>query len=257
MSSPLNTGYQPPKDLLQERVIMVTGAGDGIGKACAHNFARYGARVILSGRTLSKLEKVYDDICAEKLLEPLLLPADFASAQTSDYERIAEAVMAHFGGLHGLVNNAGILGPRLPLAQYPLDQFETVLRTNLTSVFSLTQALLPGLSAVEDASVIFTSSGVGRMARAYWGAYSISKFGIEALMGIWADEMEKTSQVRFNSLNPGATRTQMRAKAYPAENPETLALPDDLMPLYLYLMGPDSKDITGQAFDAQAWCYTD
>lgn len=257
MPASLDMGYRPPSDLLKERVILVTGAGDGIGKACAYSLASYGAQVILSGRTLSKLEKVYDGICAQNHPEPMLLPADFAQTQASDYEQIAEAVMARFGGLHGLVNNASILGPRVPLTQYPFDQFEAVLQVNLTSVFGLTQALLPALSAMPDASVVFTSSSVGRKARAYWGAYSVSKFGTEALMGIWADETEKTGDVRFNSLNPGATRTQMRASAYPAEDPEALAAPSDLMPLYLYLMGPDSKGMTGQAFDAQKWQYAD
>lgn len=243
--------YKPTNDLLKDKVILVTGAGDGIGKICARTYAEYGAKVILCGRTLGKLEAVYDEIIALECPEPVLLPVDFATTQSEHYQKIAAGVTNTFKELHGLVNNAAVLGPKAPLSEYSPTEFNQVLQINLTSVFFLTQALMPALTAAKHASVIMTSSGVGRVARPYWGAYSVSKFGIEALAGIWAAETEQTSNVRFNSLDPGATRTGMRAKAYPAEDPNTLALPEDLMPMYLYLMSDDSIGVTGQLLSAQ------
>lgn len=250
-----DTGYRPAADLLAGRIVLITGAGGGIGEAAAYAFARFGATVILCGRTLSKLEKVCDEINRQGAPEPMLLPLDLEQADATDFNQIAEAVQTRFGMLHGLLHNASILGPRVPLALYPSAQFNNVLRVNLISNFELTQALLPALEAAPDASLIFTSSGVGRQARAYWGAYCVSKFGTEALMGIWADELENLCQIRCNSLNPGSTRTPMRAQAYPAEDPNTLPPPSALMPVYLYLMGPDSQGITGNQFDAQNWRY--
>lgn len=249
-------GYHPPANLLADRVILVTGAGRGIGRACALTASQYGAQVILCGRTLSNLEAVYDEICQLKQAEePMLLPLDLSALDSQACQAVLEAIEDRFGMLHGLVHNAALLGPKTPISCYPEDEFRKVMRVNLEAVFLLTQALFPMLTEASDASVIFTSSGVGRTARAYWGAYSMSKFAIEALMGVCADEWENLGQVRCNSLDPGRTKTAMRAQAYPAEDPNTLVPPEELMPLYLYLLGPDSIERNGQQFSAQQWRY--
>ena len=247
-------GYHPRPDLLVERIILVTGAGRGIGEVCAKTLAQYGATVILCGRNLPALEAVYDQICqSDSTAEPMLLPLDLEHINDTACEAVAEAVLSRFGKLHGLVHNAAVLGPRVPLAYYPLAEFNKVMQINLTANLLLTQALLPAMMAAPDASVVFTSSGVGRKASAYWGAYSVSKFGVEALMGIWSDELENLGQVRFNSLDPGRIKTKMRAQAYPAEDPDTLTTAAEIMPIYLYLLGPDSRAVNGQKISARDW----
>lgn len=247
-------GYRPRPDLLAERVILVTGAGRGIGEVCAKTLAQHGATVILCGRNLPALEVVYDQICQlDSSAQPMILPLDLEHINDIDCEAVATAVISRFGKLHGLVHNAAVLGPRVPLAYYPLAEFNKVMQINLTANLLLTQALLPAMTAAPDASVIFTSSGVGRKTSAYWGAYSISKFGVEALMGIWSDELENLGQVRFNSLDPGRIRTKMRSQAYPAEDPSTLITAAEIMPIYLYLLGPDSLAVNGQQISARDW----
>lgn len=243
--------YQAPPQLLKDRVILVTGAGDGIGRAAALSYAAHGASVILLGKTLEKLEKVYDEIEDAGGAQPAIMPLDLARAEQGDFEQLAHGVTTEFGKLHGILHNASILGARAPLQAYPLDTWNEVLRVNLTASFAITRALMEHLQRAEDASLIFTSSGVGRAPRAFWGAYSVSKAATEALMQIFHQELEKTSRIRVNSINPGPTRTRMRNRAFPAENPESLPRPEDLMPLYLYLMGPDSREVNGQQFNAQ------
>lgn len=243
--------YQPARDLLQDRVILVTGAGDGIGRAAALAFAAHGATVILAGKTTQKLEVVYDTIMAHGGPMPAIYPIHFGGAVYKDYQDMALRLQEEFGRLDGLLHNAGILGPRAPLSDVDPDKWVEVLQVNLNAPFMLTRALLPLLMASADASVIFTSSGVGRHGRAYWGPYCVSKFGIEGLMQVLADEVEAISSIRVNSLNPGATDTAMRRQAYPAEDPSNNPKPEQIMPAYLYLMGPDSRGVHGQALDAQ------
>lgn len=244
--------YQAPKDLLQNKIILVTGAGDGIGKAAAIQYAKYGATVILLGRTTKKLEEVYDIIENNGYPQAAIVPLNLEGAVEHDFNELANIIEKEFGRLDGLLHNAGLLGDRTPLASYDPNTFEQVMRVNVTSQLLLTQAVMPLLDKADSASVIFTSSGVGRKARAYWGAYAISKFATEAMMQLFADELENTSKIRVNAINPGGTRTQMRAKAFPAEDPQTLPTPDDIMPTYLYLMGKDSLEVNGQSLDAQA-----
>lgn len=244
--------YQAPEGLLKDRVIMVTGAGDGIGKAAAKAFAAFGATVILLGRTIAKLEQVYDEIVEAGYLKPAIYPLDLAGATPENYVQMAEIIAREIGRLDGLLHNASVLGDLTLLENYPPDTWATVMQVNLTAPFLLTQALLPLMKKSTDASIVLTSSSVGRKGRAYWGAYGVSKFGTEGLMQTLAAELENTSNVRVNSLNPGATRTNMRASAYPAENPETLLRPEDILNAYLFLMGEDSKAITGHSLDAQA-----
>ena len=244
--------YKPAPDLLKDRVILITGVGDGIGRAAAINFALHGATVVLHGRTLAKLELIYDEIEALGAPQPAILPLQLSSASPRDYELLFDTLEQQFGRLDGILHNAGILGERMTLEDYPTEVWDDVLNVNLRAPFVLTQALLPLLRRSDCASVVFTSSGVGRDARPLWGAYSISKFGVEALSKIFAEELRAEDNLRFNCVNPGGTRTAMRAKAYPEEDPKILPIPEDIMPAYLYLMGPDSKGVTGESFDAQS-----
>ncbi|MDG2018313.1 MAG: YciK family oxidoreductase [Porticoccaceae bacterium] len=243
--------YQASKNILKDRVILVTGAGDGIGKAAAIAYAQAGATLILAGRTVEKLEKVYDQIIANGGIEPLIYPVDFEGATEDDFNELANQCDQQFGRLDGLLLNAGILGQRTPLSSYRHDVWTKVLQVNVTSQHLMTKALMPILEASDNASVIFTTSGVGRVGRAFWGAYAVSKFAVEGLVQTWASENENLNSVRMNCINPGATSTQMRATAFPAENPESIASPEDIMPAYLYLMGPDSNELNGQSIDAQ------
>ncbi|MCZ2723361.1 YciK family oxidoreductase [Marinomonas sp. 15G1-11] len=243
--------YQAPNDLLKDKVILVTGAGDGIGRSAALSYAAHGATVILLGRTTKKLEHVYDEIEERGYPQAAIVPLNLDSAAEHDYIEIANTIESEFGRIDGILHNASILGDRTGLANYEPSTFEQVMRVNVSSQFLLTQSLMPLLLEAPEGSIVFTTSSVGRKARAYWGAYAISKFATEAMMQLLADELENTSNIRVNAINPGATRTNMRARAYPAENPASVAAPDDLMPLYLYLMGNDSTEVNGQSIDAQ------
>ncbi|TNE74943.1 MAG: YciK family oxidoreductase [Gammaproteobacteria bacterium] len=244
--------YQAPADLLQDRIIMVTGAGSGIGRTAAKTYAAHGATVILVGRTVSKLEEVYDEIEAAGHPQPAIVPMNFEGAAVKDYEELAMTIEDNFGRLDGILHNAAILGDRSPVELYDPETWSKVMQVNATAPFLLSRAMIPLLRLSTDASVIFTSSGVGRKAKAYWGAYAVSKFAVEGLSQLLADELDdERHNVRVNSLNPGATRTSMRALAYPAENPQQNPTPEELMPIYLYLMGKDSHGVTGQQLDAQ------
>lgn len=246
--------YQAPADLLQGKIILVTGAGDGIGRCAAMAYGAHGATVILLGRTVPKLEAVYDEMEAAGYPQPAIYPLDLQGAVMQDYRDLHDTVAKEFGRLDGLLHNASILGDRKPIAQTDSDEWQQVMQVNVNAQFMLTQALLPLLEQADHASIVFTSSSVGRKGRAYWGPYAISKFATEGLMQTLADEVENTSTLRVNSLNPGATNTGMRRSAYPAEKPDTNPRPEDIMPLYLYLMGRDSIGVNGQALDAQSWC---
>ena len=242
--------YQPRTDLLKDRIILITGAGDGIGRAAAVSYALHGATVVLHGRTLNKLEVIYDEIESLGAPQPAILPLQLSTASLHDYEVLYDTLEQQFGRLDGILHNAGILGDRVELAEYPIETWDDVMAVNTRAPFILTQSLLPLLAKSDNASVVFASSGVGREARALWGAYSVSKIAIEAISQIFAKERTYPN-VRFNCLNPGATRTAMRAQAYPNEDPLTLATPETIMPAYLYLMGDDSLALNGASIDAQ------
>lgn len=245
------THYDAAPDLLADRVIMVTGAGAGIGRALAKEAAARGATVILLGRTQSRLESVYDEICAAGGATPAIFPLNLERAVGEDYDRLSGAIESQWGRLDGVVHNAGILGARTPIEHHDVADWQRVLHVNLTAPFILCRCLLPLLLKSGDASVVFTSSGVGRSGKAYWGAYAVSKFGIEGLNQVLADELENKPNIRANAVNPGATRTSMRAAAYPGEDPARLKTPEDILGVYLYLLGPGSRGVTGQSFDAQ------
>ncbi len=243
--------YSARPDLLKGRVILVTGAGRGIGAAAARTFAAHGATVLLLGKTEANLTEVYDEIEAAGHPQPVVIPFNLETALPHQYDELAVMIENAFGRLDGLLHNASIIGPRTPLEQLSGDNFMRVMHINVNAMFMLTQTLLPLLKLSEDASVVFTSSSVGRKGRAYWGAYGVSKFATEGLMQTLADEVEGVAPVRANSVNPGATRTSMRAQAYPAENPQDNPLPKAILPVSLYLMGPEATGVNGQAFNAQ------
>ncbi|MGH8495788.1 MAG: YciK family oxidoreductase [Gammaproteobacteria bacterium] len=243
--------YEPAADLLAGRVILITGAGDGIGRAVTLACAAHRATVVLLGRTVARLEAIYDRIVADGGERPAIQQLDLSRATWDDYLRVASALEGQYGRLDGLLHNAGILGDMSPIEHYDVEVWQRVLLVNLTAPFALTRACLPALKRSADASLLFTSSSVGRKGRAYWGAYAVSKFGIEGLTDIVADETDENTHIRVNSINPGKTRTSMRREAYPFEDPDTLARPEDIVKTYLYLLGPDSRGITGQRFDCQ------
>ncbi|MFO1392660.1 MAG: YciK family oxidoreductase [Steroidobacteraceae bacterium] len=243
--------YAPPPGALQDRVILVTGASGGLGSELARTCAVLGARVVLTGRHVKRLEAVYDQVRAAGGPRPSIVPLDFERADASHYAALVDAVAAEYGRLDGLAHVAGLLGERSPIEHYDVVTWMRVMHVNVNAAFILTQALLPLLRVSQDASVVFTTSGVSQRARAYWGAYAVSKFALEGLMQVLADETDTSTQIRVNSVNPGRIRTSMRAKAYPGEDAASVPLPSQALPTYLYLLGPASRGITGRRFDAQ------
>jgi NAD(P)-dependent dehydrogenase (short-subunit alcohol dehydrogenase family) len=248
--------HLPKVDEMKGRVVMVTGAGSGIGRAVALALAAAGAEVILLGRTVRKLEAVHAEIAALSRdgtggPEASIVPLDLERALAADYEAVAAAVEKRYGRLDGLLHNAALLGALTPIEQYDVPMFMRVMHVNVTAAFVLTQHLLPLLRASKDAAVLFTSSGVGKRGRAYWGAYSISKFAVEGFTQVLAHELEGTSNVRVNIIDPGKVRTSMRRQAYPSELAESLPAAESLTGPYLALLGPASRGVTGQRFEAQ------
>ncbi|MDH3549810.1 MAG: YciK family oxidoreductase [Gammaproteobacteria bacterium] len=243
--------YTYPGDILRDRIILITGASDGIGKALALHAASLGAQVILHGRSVPKLEKLYDTIeDIEGAPRPSIAVMDLESANAESYTTLAQSIEAEFGRLDGLVLNASILGERYSIEQYDAVLWQKVMHVNVTSIFAMTQVFLPLLQESADPSVIFTSSGVGRTGRAHWGAYAVSKFATEGFSQVLADE-HRHGKLRSNCINPGATRTSMRLAAFPAEDRNALKRPEEILAPYIFLLGPDSKGITGESFDAQ------
>lgn len=242
--------YSVSADTLKNAVILVTGAGDGIGKQAAIDYAKHGATVILLGRTVKKLEQTYDEIVAAGAPQPAIIPLDMLGATKQHYLDMADTIEGQFGRLDGILHNAGLLGVLSPLEQIEEQAFDDVMQVNVKAQFLMTQALLPLIKKSPQGRVVFTSSTVGHIGRAFWGSYAISKFATEGMMQVLADELSDTA-VRVNAINPGGTRTGMRASAFPAEDPNSLKTPADIIPLYVYLMSPESQDVHGQCIDAQ------
>jgi NAD(P)-dependent dehydrogenase (short-subunit alcohol dehydrogenase family) len=241
--------YRPGPGSHAGRIIIVTGAGDGIGRALALALAGQGATVALLGRTQKKLTLTYDRIVETGGPTPALLPFNLETAAAPEYEALFAALEREFGRLDGLAHVAGILGDLSPIEQYDVPTWCRVMHVNLTAAFIVTRTLLPLLRRSDDASIVFTSSGIARGGRAYWGAYAASKFGTEGLMQVLAHEMSGTTRIRVNSLNPGPVRTAMRRRAYPAEDPASLPDPVDVVAPFLYLLGPASRGVNGEAID--------
>lgn len=241
----------PARDALAGRVILITGAGAGIGRAAAHACAAHGASVVLLGRTLAKLERVYDEIEAQTSPRPALLALDLEHATADDYDSVAQKIEQEFGRLDGLLHNAAMLGALAPVEYYEADVWNRVLQVNLSAAFLLTRACLPLLKRSDDASIVFTTADVGRKARAYWGAYGAACFALEGFAQTLADEVAQNTQIRVNTIDPGAVRTDFRAQAYPGENPMAHPAPQQIMSTYLYLLGPASRGVTGKGFTAE------
>lgn len=236
---------------LSGRVIAITGATGGIGQALVLAALREGAEVVLLARNTKKLQTLHAECEALAPGRALMAPLDLEKAVARDYDHIADAIVQRYGRLDGLVHCAALLGTLTPVEQYDVPTWCRVMHVNLTAAFALTQVLLPALRKSADASVIFTSSGVGRRGKAYWGAYAVSKFAVEGLSQVLADELEGNSHIRVNTVNPGRARTVMRRQAYPSEDIGTLPLPATLLEPYLRLLGPRGAGITGQALDSQ------
>ena len=243
--------FTPDAGLLAGRVILITGAGGGLGRALAVESARAGASVILSGRNAGKLDRVYDEIEKLGAPQPAIAALDLAAAAAADYDNLAKTIDDEFGKLDGLVHCAALLGDRTPLEQYDVPTWCKVLHVNLTAPFILTQVLLPNLRKSADASVIFVSSGVVTNQRPYWGAYAVAKSGLESVRSMLSQELEGEPNIRVNSVNPGRMRTGMRAAAYPAEDPNTLPAPVTVSGTFLYLLSALGRGIDGQYFEAQ------
>ena len=243
--------FTPDAELLAGRVILVTGAGSGLGRALAVECARAGASVILSGRNLAKLERVYDEIETSGRPQPAIAVLDLAAATAVDYDNLAKTIGSEFGKLDGVVHAAGLLGDRTPLEQYDVPTWCRVLHVNLTGPFILTQVLLPHLRKSADASVIFVSSGVVQKQRPFWGAYAVAKSGLESVRSMWSQELDGEPNIRVNSVNPGRMRTAMRAAAYPAEDLATVPPPSAVSGTFLYLLSARGRGIDGQYIEAQ------
>jgi len=243
--------YRPAPDLLRDRVVLVTGAGGGIGGAVAMACARHGAQVILHDRSARLLEKIYDAIAAANGPPPTMLPLDLMQATPDACAALADTVQREFGRLDGLAHCAAELGALAPLELYEPVTWLRVLQVNLTAAWLVTRACLPLLKKSPDAAIVFTGADVGRKARAYWGAYGVAAFGIEGLARTLAAELASRPALRVNSLDPGAVQTALRSQAYPGEDPKVHPLPEDIAPSYLYLLGPHSRGVTGRAFRAR------
>lgn len=240
-------------DALKDQVILVTGAGAGIGRAMALDFARAGAHLVLIGRSQDKLEAVYDQIEAETDTQPILLPVDLADITPDNARELAHGIEQNYGRLDGVLLNASLLGDKMSIQQYSPTVWRKVMQVNLDSSFYLSQALMPLLMASPHGRLIFTTSSVGRQGRGYWGAYAVSKFATEGLMQTLADEVGTVSSLRVHCINPGGTRTAMRAAAYPAEDPSEVPAPEAHAPFYRYLMSPHSQGYNGLSWDARPY----
>lgn len=244
--------YSPRSDLLAGRVILVTGASSGLGRVASLAYARHGATVALLARNEAKLEAVYDEILAAGGPEPAMFPYDLATADDRSLETLASTIAHHLKRLDGVLHSAHQFYSLTPLHLQTLDQWQTLMRVNLIAPFALTRACLPLLKQAQDASVIFTGETHGHRPAAFWGGYAVSKSGLEALTRIWADELAAEETLRINTLIPGPVATTLRSRTHPGLDPETVPSANDLMPWYLYLMGPDSQATRGQIVECQA-----
>ncbi|TEU21879.1 MAG: YciK family oxidoreductase [Gammaproteobacteria bacterium] len=241
----ISIDYQITKNELKGKVILVTGANRGFGRAMTLDLAKAGATVIILGRDLGSLETVYDEVVDLGYQEPMLYPLDLEGATPEHYEQLQANLLEHFGQLDGLIHNAGIIGTMMPIEQYDIKLWYSTMQINVNAPFMLTQFLIPVLNKSADARVLFLSSSVGRDARAYWGAYGVSKFAIEGLSKTLSEELEKTN-IRVNSLDPKRMRTKMRQIAYPAENTDKNPLPERMSPAIVYLMSESAKALNGE-----------
>lgn len=243
--------YSPRPDLLAGRVILVTGASSGLGRAASLAFARHGATVALLARNEARLEAVYDEILAAGGPEPAMFPYDLAAADDRSLEALTGTIAQHLKRLDGVLHSAHQFYSLTPLELQTLEQWQALMRVNLIAPFALTRACLPLLKQATDASVVFTGETHGHQPSAYWGGYAVAKSGLETLTRIWTDELGPSASPRINTLIPGQTATTLRSRTHPGLAPETIPSVDDLMPWYLYLMGADSRAVRGQIVECQ------
>lgn len=238
--------FKPQENCLKDKVILITGTGDGIGKEAARTYARYGATVILLSKTEKKIVDLYDEIVNAGYPQPAIITLNLEHAMADQYLELAHTIENEFGHLDGLLHNAAMFEGLSPIAQFDNELWERITRVNLHAPFLLSQAMIPLLNKSKSASMIFTSSGVAQQGRAYWGAYGVTKAAADNLMGILADELETNTPIRVNSIDPGRVRTRMRALAFPGENPMDNPAPEDIMDSYVYLVSDESKDVNGK-----------
>ncbi len=244
--------YHPPKDLLSGRVILVTGAAQGIGRTAALAFAAHGATVVLHDVKVALLEEVYDEIETAGGPQPTIFPLDLVTAGESEYNGMASAIYKQLTRLDGILHNAAYLPQLSPLENETLDQWAQSLRANLIAPFALTKACLPLLKVSPDASVVMTSDHHGSQPTAYWGCFAIAKGGVEHLVKMWAQELDITPQIRINAVVPGPVQSPQRRRTHPGELYETLPPMTSLMSTYLYLMGSDSRGVSGKVLNINA-----
>jgi len=243
MKLPVN--YIVQEGELEGKVILVTGANRGFGLAITMDLAKAGATVIMLGRDLGSLEYAYDEVVDAGYKEPILYPLDLEGATPENYQELQDNILDQFKKLDGLIHNAAILGTQMPIDQYDIKLWYSTLQINLSAPFMLTQFLIPALMKSNDARILFLSSTVGRKARAYWGAYSVSKFGIEGFAKTLSEELEKT-QITVNTINPGKIRTEMRRTAYPAEDASSVPRLEEKSSVIVYLLSNEGSKINGE-----------
>ena len=235
---------------LKQQVILITGAGGGLGSVAALTLAKNGAHIILLDKNIAKLEVVYDAILAANAPEPIIYPFDLAGANENEYQDLANKIAEEYGVLHGLLHSAVEFSSFTPISQFGTKEWGHTLNVNLHAPFLLTRVLLPVLEKSQHASIVFTSDSSARKAQAYSGAYGVSKIAMEGLANILADELESGNKIRVNTLVPGAVNSPLRKRSYPAEDKAKLPDMDSLEPVYLYLFSGQSIGVTGQLINA-------
>ncbi len=240
------SNFKVKENCLKDKVILITGTGDGIGATAAKTFAKYGATIILLSKTEKKIIGIYDEIVNAGHPQPAIITLNLEKATADDYAGLAQTIENEFGHLDGLLHNAAMFEGLSPINQFDNKMWDRIIKVNLHAPFWLSQAMIPLLTKSQSASMVFTSSGVAHQGRAYWGAYGVSKAAGDNLMGILADELELNTPIRVNSIDPGRARTRMRALAYPGEDPMSNPAPSELMDAYIYLMSDESKNVNGK-----------
>lgn len=241
--------HSPAPGSFTGRAVLVTGAGDGLGRSVALGAARCGAEVILLGRTVRKLEATHDRIVEAGGPPPAIYPMDLSGAGIDDYAELAGRIDQAYGRLHGIVHAAAVFSGLAPLAHLAPEDWLRTVHVNLTAPFLVTRACLPLLQRVPDAAVALVSDALGRRARAYWGAYAVSKFGIEGLASVLAEEVESAGTPRVVCVNPGPMRTGLRRSAFPAEPPDTAPEPHAVAGGVLFALDPAAPIAHGASVD--------
>ena len=231
---------------LDQRVVLITGAGTGIGAELAKAAAQQGATIILLGRNVAKLEAVYDAIVAAGGADPAIYPLNLEGAKPHDFQDLADRIEDEFGALHGCVHNAALLGRPAPLVECDPDDWMKLMQVNVNAPFLISKACLPLLLKSDNARLLFT---LHEARRAFWNAYGVSKAGLEALMQIIADEVTAAHSLRVFGVNPGESRSPINLKAYPGKHYQSVRPIEDLIPTYLDLLSSQTDALNGAVID--------